>query len=458
MDQQDQQDEGSPESGEIELAEVTPIGFAPRPPIYMNEGVVTRGGRGRIDEQMRAFESKPSAAVCFTKLAAYVKSEAREDRHVEHRSVRMDVGNGWLSLPGGECLPAEVRAFGQLTQRLGYGGAAYLVGKCATPLRAHNVNEQQGYIFDYESRRILGPAPAPEEKPYEPQRVVLRTRKIADAPRSIFAAVSPGYGSFDADLVADAVAEAAPEDAKGGVTYDGRRSRFEVLFQSTAEPKHMAAGETFRAGVVVLTSDDAGSAIRGLSVSWQSLCTNLCLIGSRAEEAFAIRHVGSSFELARKFKAGFAKALGQLERFIGVWDIATEDDLRRTSAGVSDGPLPDDAEEFMRGIFRGLLLSARGLKLPGRKPIEETITDMIACWQADDSSARAVHATSRAALVNAITRYAHTHLDALNPWAQDEVVRQASVLLWGTRGTPGEATASAPKPLPYVEADAKAGA
>lgn len=455
MDQQQdqQQDEGSPESGEIELAESTPIGFAPKPPIYMNEGVITRGGRAGVEQQMRAFDGKPSAAACFQKLAAYVKGEAREDVTEEHRRVQMDPATGAISARGYD-LPIEVRAFGQLTQRLGYGGAAYLVGKCATVLRSTNVNVQRSYIEATENERA---SLATVDKPWEPERIVLRTRRIGDAPRSIFAAVSPGYGAFDANLVAEALAEAAPEDAKGGVTYDGRRSRFEVLFQSTVEPKHMQAGETFRAGVVVLTSDDAGSAIRGMSVSWQSLCTNLCLIGSRAEEAFAIRHVGSSFELARKFRAGFAKALGQLERFIGVWDLATEDDLRKTSAGISDGPLPDDAEEFMRGIFRGLLLSARGLKLPGRKPTEEVITDLIACWQADDSSARAVHVTSRASIVNAITRYAHTHVDALNPWAQDEVVRQASVLLWGTRGTPGEATASAPRALPYVEAEPKAG-
>lgn len=444
-----EQDQG--ESVDVDAGEEQdeqPSGFAPRPPIYWNDRIVARGG-SRVERAQRSVEAMPLAREAFPRLAAYVKSEAREDVTEQHRHVLMDPASGAISARAGD-LPIEARAFGQLCSRLGYGGAAYLVGKCATVLRAVNVNTQASYI---DAREQEAAARATDDKPWEPARVVLRTRKIADAPRSIFACVSPGYGAFDADLVAEALAEAAPEDAKGCVTYDGRRSRFEVWFATTAEPKHLAAGETFRAGVVITTSDDAGAAITGQSVAWQSMCTNLANIAVRAEDAFSIRHVGNPFELARKFKGGFKSALGQLERFVLAWDYATEDDLRRGALSLADGPIPDGDVELARGIFRGLISGARAsVRLPGRRPTEEVIDLLVAAWKDDSSSARAVHAISRASIVNAITRYAHEQVDAIDPWTQDAIVTQASALLWGKRGTPGEPNGAAPRALPFVEA------
>lgn len=450
-----EQDQG--ESVDVDAGEEQdeqPSGFAPRPPIYWNDRIVARGG-SRVERAQRSVEAMQLAREAFPRLAAYVKSEGRADLTAEHRRIEMHP-SGAIAPVGppragnGSCLPIEVRAFGQLCSRLDYGGAAYLAGKCGPPLRAHNVNAQAIYI---DAREQEAASRATADKPWEPARVVLRTRKIADAPRSIFACVSPGYGAFDADMVAEALAEAAPEDAKGCVTYDGRRSRFEVWFATTAEPKHLAAGETFRAGVVVTTSDDAGAAITGQSVAWQSMCTNLANIAVRAEDAFSIRHVGNPFELARKFKGGFKSALGQLERFIVAWDYATEDDLRRGALSLADGPIPDGDVELARGIFRGLISGARAsVRLPGRRPTEEVIDLLVAAWKDDASSVRAVHAISRASIVNAITRYAHEQVDAIDPWTQDAIVTQASALLWGKRGTPGEPNGAAPRALPFVEA------
>lgn len=427
-------------------------GFADAPAIYIDGISVApqRMARDNVLLQRRDYDQKPNAVEAFAAIGAAVRAEERKDITAEQARVEMtDAGELHA---GAERYTIEGVAFAHLCSRLGYGGAQYLAEKCPPRLRAANVNAQGALIGIREAKAALE---APKEKPFEASRIVLRTRKrAAPSPgRSIFACVSPGYGAFDADLVADALREATPPEAKGGVSYDGRRSRFEIWFQTTAEPRHMAAGETFRAGVVVSSSDDAGGSIRGQSVSWQSLCKNLCIISTRAEDAFSIRHVGNVYELARKFKGGFATALGQIERFIVAWNYATEDDLRRGARAASDGPLPDSAEDLMRGVFRGLVGGARPtIKLPGRRKLEELVEELVGCWRQDESSARAVHATSRASAVNAVTRYAHSYLDTLDPWAQDEVVRQASGLLWGRRGTPGEATASAPKPLVFVDA------
>lgn len=434
-------------------------GFA-LPPEVVVDGV-RRGrfggaGKGKtVERAVREFERKPLAIDAFRRLEATIAAEDRQDLTVRQHNVGMDddgsiVDATMVGRATHHGLSIEGDAFAQLVSRLGYGGAKYLAEKCPPALRAHNVNAQATLIG---GRELQAAAAAPKDEPHEPARVVLRTRR-AEEGRSIFAAVSPGYGAFDADMVARALREATPDGARGGTTYDGRRSRFEVWFQTEKSPRHMAAGETFRAGVVVTSSDDAGGAIRGQSVAWQSACTNLCIISVQALDAFAIRHVGNVFELARKFKGGFAKALQSLETFLRAWDYATEDDLRTGARSASEGPIPDGAEDLMRGVFRGLVVGARpAVKLPGRRKIEDVVDGLITCWRADESSARAVHATSRASAVNAITRYAHEYLDELDPWAQDEVVQQASGLLWGRRGVPGDATASAPKPLAFVEAE-----
>lgn len=435
-------------------------GFA-LPPEVVIDGVRrgrphgARGRGGAVEREVRDFYRKPLAVEAFERLGKTIAAEERKDLTVEQRHVGMnDDGSivdatmvGRVTHPG---LSIEGNAFAQLVSRLGYGGAKYLAEKCPPALRAQNVNAQATLLG---GRELQAAAEAPKDEPHEPARVVLRTRR-AEEGRSIFAAVSPGYGAFDADLVASALREATPDEARGGTTYDGRRSRFEVWFQTEKSPKHFAAGETFRAGVVVTSSDDAGGAIRGQSVAWQRACTNLCIISVQALDAFAIRHVGSVLELARKFKGGFAKALQSLDTFLRAWDYATEDDLRTGARSASDGPIPEGQEDLMRGVFRGLVTGAKPVvRLPGRRKIEEVVDALIACWRQDESSARAVVSTSRASAVNAVTRYAHEYLDELDPWAQDEIVQQASGLLWGRRGVPGDANAIAPKPLAFVEAE-----
>ena len=434
-------------------------GFA-LPPEVVIDGVRrgrphgARGRGGAVEREVRDFYRKPFAVEAFRRLEATIAAEEREDVTAEQRNIGM-TDDGRIAdarfvgrAPGGYAIEGD--AFAQLVSRLGYGGAKYLAEKCPPALRAQNVNAQAKIIG---ASDLQAAAEAPKDEPHEPARVVLRTRR-AEEGRSIFAAVSPGYGAFDADLVASALREATPAEARGGTTYDGRRSRFEVWFQTEKSPKHFAAGETFRAGVVVTSSDDAGGAIRGQSVAWQSACTNLCIISVQALDAFAIRHVGSVLELARKFKGGFAKALQSLETFLRAWDYATEDDLRAGARSASDGPIPEGQEDLMRGVFRGLVTGAKPVvRLPGRRKLEEVVDALIACWRQDESSARAVVSTSRASAVNAVTRYAHEYLDELDPWAQDEIVQQASGLLWGRRGVPGDANAIAPKPLAFVEAE-----
>jgi len=60
----------------------------------------------------------------------------------------------------------------------------------------------------------------------------------------------------------------------------------------------------------------------------------------------------------------------------------------------------------------------------------------MAMWEADESSATSTFGASRAAAVNAITRWAHEIND--DPWREDELQSAAGALL------------ASKKPLPYL--------
>ncbi len=246
--------------------------------------------------------------------------------------------------------------------------------------------------------------------------------------------MTPSYTPFDADKIAAALKLATPDGARGTVTYDGYRSRFTVLFHSPIAPKHYAAGEIFQAGVNVRSADDGTGSGRGSSIVWMHKCSNMMRAGHHAQDLFAIRHVGSVEKLAEQFRAGFAKALASIDHFLRAWGIATEENAIE-GARAAAPEMPASTIEALPGLFRGLLV-AEAITLPGRE-IEQQVADLVRMWAADDSSAKVIHEVSRASVINAITRYAHVELPTFeDPFASDDLERQASALLWGTSGAP----------------------
>jgi hypothetical protein len=453
-------------------------GFEPKQTVYERGLRVIEAGVEAARASRAEHDAKPLVTVLCDNVIQRVHDEKRADLLVYASDVGMAgdgrvrvrpqsvIADGLTSGVSGSLMvatemPISSDAVGSMFGRLGYGGRYYLVDKCPPVLRAHNVNAQSDRMLDREDKERrawqAGPHAKDADKAPKRQSLVFRTRAVTRAdgttPRSIWATVSPGYATFDVDKVAEAIGEAlkrtAPE-ARGGVTYDGTRARFEALFHSNVQPRHYVAGEFFKAGVVVRTDDTGGGAIRGSSVAWQNLCLNLAIIDRQARDLFSIRHVGSVYELARKFQAHFAKALDAIGHFIKAWDYACEEDVLEVARLISDDAVPGNTTDAVRGIFAGLLSGGQRarIKLPGRSKIDEHVDALVACWEADASSARKVHAVSRAAVVNAITRYTHTVLE-LDAFGEDDVQRQASALLWGTKGVPG-AGGSKPRPLEYV--------
>lgn len=367
-----------------------------------------------------------------------IAGEARRDVTAVSKELRMDA-SGRLVLPGGARLPMTERAFTSLVaaHHSGIGGGAYLA-RCWPKLRALNVNHWLTKI-GADELAVRNALPAAEVDAWQPSSLTLRTRKGAKpGVTEVFGVVSPSYTAFDVDKIARAIAIAMPKEARAEITYDGQRASFDIRFHSKVKPEHYVAGEFFRAGIRVRTDDTGGGAIQVSSTIWQNLCLNLIIIDEQTQGLARIRHVGSVDELAKRLATALKDAKGTLAHFLKAWDYAVTDTIDATTVDAEPGvEVPSRIEDLLPGIFLGL---AQRELVPIRRP-KEAIPQLMKMWGEDTSAAAGA---TRGAVVNAITRYAHTVNE--DPWHEDELERAAGRILYGTRGTPA--------PLPYVPVEA----
>ena len=388
-------------------------GFAPAQPIFERGTRVIELGVENARTARLEWEAKPTVLESCRLVYERVQQEQRDDRVVIASDLRMR-NDGTLSLESdkGTRLDLEEKAFGPLLARTGIGGGAYL-RDCWPELRALNVNHQM--------RRL-----AETEDPTNRQTLTLRTRE-SGAGRGVFAAVSERYQAYDIDTIARAIGMATPGDARGAVTYDGHRAKFEVLFHSTVQPEGYVAGEFFRAGCLVRSSDDGSGSIVISAVVWQNLCLNLIVIDEATQVTARIRHIGSVAKLAREFERGFAKALGKIEHFTNAWGYArTENIVER--ARLVDATVPHDDAEAFRGLIRGAIDSDL---VPVRGQREAEVEKVYRAWERDESSATSETRYSRAALANAFTRYAHEGQSSR--FAEDGIQQAAGALVYSKR-------------------------
>lgn len=457
-------------------------GFSPAEPYYergsrVNSTGVENARRSRVEH-----EKKPLVTESTAELVDVIRAENRRILIVEAGKLGMNE-QGRLTCastqlqgtkePGPAiALPMTMAAFRGLTTSLGYGGANYLA-RCPVRQRARDFEDWRRVISNEDpaarAEAIEIATAIAESQGQEPSRFVaravpksdariaLRVRDKRDGNAEVFAAVSPSYSPFDSDIIADAIRRACSStreitgtvggseikadlsQARGRTSYDGTKARFEVMFHSNVQPQHYVAGEFFKAGVLVRTDDTGGGACKLHAVVWQNLCLNLLCIDRCGRELATIRHVGDVFSLTKKFEAAFGKALKSLEHFLRAWGYACEDEvLVSTRRAAPDQDIPQSIDKALPGLFNGIL-EAGLVAVRGRR--DTIINKLVECWEADDSGAK-LKGLTRASLVNAFTRLAHT-MSFDDPWAEDEIQRDAGKLLWG-RGD------RSPAPIPYL--------
>jgi hypothetical protein len=365
--------------------------------------------------------------------------------------MRDDGSLSWVGNAAGVVTDCEMlltnRAFSPLMTRTGIGGADYLK-RCWPKLRARNFNEwtnlarKTGLVVD---SRV-------SNEEFGPTDLKLRTRNApidnmlnpSSMKREIFAVVGPAYQDYDVDIIAKALLKSVPDGARGTLTYDGYKARFEVMFHTDIQPEKFVAGEFFKAGVIISTDDTGGGSLSGSAAVWQNLCLNLLIIDTMEDQLFRIKHIGDVNRIASQFKEGFSRAMKKISYFIKAWGYASEDDLRnsgRVVADDSDTFIPTNSSVLMQGIFNGVL--EKELVLVRAKP-KIAVPKLMEMWSKDTSAAAG---TTRAAVVNAFTRYAH-EADQATPWQEDEIQKSVGNLLYGKRKRDGSRVLA---PLPYSE-------
>lgn len=403
-------------------------GFAPADPLFERGTKVIQLGVENAKRSRLDHDAKPTVAEYCRDLVARVAGEKRTDRVVPVADLGMNA-QGQLTR-GTNAVSITEDAFLSLMTKLDVKGARYLASMTDVERRALNVRADLAE-FVAADKEACSTDPDGRRKPAE---VSLRLRRTPSGAPECFAVTSSAYAAFDVDKIAQAISMAAPDDARGTVVYDGRRAKFEVMFHSTTQPENYVAGEYFRAGVHVTTDDTGKGGIKVRAMICQNLCLNLIILDESTVEIASLRHIGSVEKLAAKFRAAFEQALKSIDHFLTQWGYATQQDLRETAKAQDENAYDLSVDEVMRGIFNGIIEDGE-VGLPKRHRLD-VVDGLMAMWEADESSATQTFGASRAAAVNAITRWAHEVND--DPWMEDELQSAAGALL------------ASKKPLPYL--------
>lgn len=401
-------------------------GFSLDAPLYEIGRLVNSTGVENARTFRAEFEAKPSAHDACLALADQIGQEQRRDRIVKVREVAMEP-SGAVTVPAAGArvrVGVTVSAFDSFCVRGGWSGGRYLRG-CWPELRAHNVNEWTrvvGERADRERNREIGAAREEDREPKEIDDLEVKFRvRNRDDGREIFAAVSPSYAACDADTIALAIAKAAPEGSRAEVTYDGERSRFNVLFHSTVEAGDYGCGEIFRAGVVVRSSDIGDGSIRVAAMVERNLCLNLIVLHRSEVKIAGLRHIGDEAALVERFREAFASAMESISHFTEVWGYAREDE-----APIPEPEVPEEEPITARDLLAGIAWSQLQRELvPVRGRKQEAVKAVLKAY--DEETVKGERLT-RADVVNAWTRYAQSASDN-DPWIEDEIQDAAGRIL-----------------------------
>lgn len=399
-------------------------GFSPADPIFERGTRVIQLGVENAKRSRVEHDAKPTVRECCDALVARVAAEKRTDRVVAVAELGMNKV-GQLTRSGNAVHIGE-DAFLSLMHRVEVKGARYVASLTDVERRAMNVTAD---LREYVAKDAEAVKADPNGK-RQPAKMNLRLRKTEHGPEC-FAVTSEKYTAFDVDKIAQAIALAAPAEARGTVVYDGAKAKFEVVFHSTTQPQNYVAGEYFRAGVHISTDDTGKGGIKVRAMICQNLCLNLIILDEATVPIASLWHLGSVEKLAAKFRAAFAQALESISHFLNQWGVATQENLVATTqaqlAAEGEGETQYDlsVEDVMRGVFNGLIEDG-DLGLPKRNRLD-VVEGLMTMWSADDSSARSTFGASRAAAVNAVTRWAHEINN--DPWAEDTLQASAGTLL-----------------------------
>lgn len=408
--------EGAARAIEDEQA-ATSAGFSVRPPIYQIGTMVVQTGVENFRASRQAFDDMATAGDALHKLAEQVKAEDRQDHLVAAPNMEI-LPDGRLCTKGNGCYPLSERGFESLCTFVTPGGGGYLA-ECPPDLRATNMNywlpqakrlDKRAYnraVKDWmdSGRRYAEPKP---EEFMVAREVTLRTRKQGEG-REAFAVTGPRYGVFDIDQLADQIMDGLDGDARAEVIYDGYKARINVIFHSNLAPEKAVAGEIFKAGMLIKTSDDGSGALKFMAQVWRNLCLNLIVIDFNQLLVGSRRHIGTGESIAQDVRAHLEATKAKIGYFVKKWDESSVDNVMARYNLAS----PED-------VIKGLCLN-KVVHVPGVRPVD-LVEKLTKAWQAEPGY-------TKTAYVNAVTRMAHQ--ESWRTWTTTEDLEtKASELLF----------------------------
>lgn len=407
-------------------------GFAVKQPIYALGTAVNSTGVANANRSRLEHEQKPFVREYCDAFKSQIEAEQRSDILVPRKDIRMT--NAGRLMVGIRKLWLNESAFDSMVARMDVGGSGYL-SKCWPELRAININQwckRFGELEDLAREEFKRNPPKRGRgvaKKFNENVFNIRTRVNPNhEAREVFGVVTDSYTTFDVDKVAEALKIAAPADARGTVTYDGERARFEVLWHSDIAANEFCAGEIFKAGVIIKTADDGSGGLNVWAVVWRNLCRNLIIVDEAKVPTARIRHIGSLEKLVAKFQEGFKDALERVEHFRNAWGYAVSENVIERSQTRTDEEIPINIQDALPGFFFSMLRQDL-ITVPNKRK-KDVVVDLVRAYNMDP--ANNPDKLTRASLVNAITRYAHEG-SFNDSFVEDDLQVAAGSLLFGKR-------------------------
>ena len=330
----------------------------------------------------RAWDDLPIARDATEDHATRVReTERRRDATVDLRTVHV-TQNGQLWRGGGYLRPTR-RSWGQLSRMSPQGTEI-----------PHNLNSWMP-----ESASSSG----------SDREALFRTRMGPNG-RELFAALSPRYAVADGHVVARAIANRLPSDARARINYDAEKTRHRVdfsLINPYEAPDEMVVGNLHTLHLTYSTRDDGGAS-HALNFRVERIsCSNTMVVPMQIA-GLKVRHVGDAASLWDKA----AGVLGHAERIMNEFSDHWAD--ARTRVVFAEGG--DPADVFSQVVKNGVL------RIDG---VSDTalIKRLVAAYEDEPGS-------SYQAVINAVTRSAHQ-----DPWsfeASEQLEEQAGRMLWQT--------------------------
>ena len=308
--------------------ELMALGLSPTPPVFAAGSVVVDLGVDNFRTSRQEWEALPTVAEAVDAVVGRITAERRTDVRMKVTDIHMNP-NGTLTRGNGE-IGVERNALRQLLSRCRVFPDAFRVMEKAPPsTRAAFFNDM---IRRYSAE--IGDA-----------RMTLRVRNHpkTGSPQA-FAVVGPGYAAFDADRVASVLPAAfAGKDARAEIVYDPASTslRADVLYHAN-RVTDLSAGDVFKGGLRIGTSDDATSSIYGGPLAYRNLCLNLIVIATETADMFRRIHRGSVNDIGSAVANAADRVNAAFEGFAHLWGNARSTAINRISLyGNTYSTVPD---------------------------------------------------------------------------------------------------------------------